>query len=541
MNSKLSSAIAAILGSVSFGATVLASPAEGPDTAAAPSASSDSLQEITVTAQRRSESMQDVPISMQAFTGQTLQQLNIQTFDDYIKYLPNVTSANNGPGQNEVFMRGLSAGSQASQGSGSTGLWPNVAIYLDNQSAQLPNRNLDIYAADLNRIEVLEGPQGTLFGAGAEAGVIRYITNEPKLDVTEGNVTAGYGVTAHGDPNNNVTAVLNLPLIDGTFAVRGVIYEDHRGGYIDNVPGTFTRQNTDLGIAKYGYGDYPAGCGPNSTPAGPPCQVPPGSPSLNNAALVGNAINPADYSGTRVEALYKFNEDWNVLLTQSYQNLNTQGVFYQQPNASDGGSLQPLEVTLFNPAYDKDRFESTAWTVNGKIGDIKAVYTGGFLDRHVDQQGDYTNYARGNYADYYQCVGPAQGVKSVCYSPSATWHSSTVRPSRIHPYRHFIYSGRIESHDFTRGGREHLEGAVRDSRLLHRQRLDRRRQGCLVGERIRREPRQFEREHLHQHRSIHRRADAASAAGSGRLVRLQILSAGGYSSAGQRSHMTSLD
>ena len=130
--------------------------------------------------------MQDVPISMQAFTAQSLQQLNVSTLDDYIKFLPNVTTANNGPGQNEVFMRGLSAGSQPSQGSGSTGLWPNVAIYLDNQSGQLPNRNLDVYAADLNRIEVLEGPQGTLFGAGAEAGVIRYITNEPKLDVTRG-------------------------------------------------------------------------------------------------------------------------------------------------------------------------------------------------------------------------------------------------------------------------------------------------------------------------------------------------------------------
>ena len=92
MNSKLSTAIAAILGGVSFGAAAMASPADGPDAAAAPGASSDSLQEITVTAQRRSESMQDVPISMQAFTGQTLQQLNIQTFDDYIKYLPNVTS-----------------------------------------------------------------------------------------------------------------------------------------------------------------------------------------------------------------------------------------------------------------------------------------------------------------------------------------------------------------------------------------------------------------------------------------------------------------
>ena len=145
-------------------------------------------------------------------------------------------------------MRGLSAGSQPSQGSGSTGLWPNVAIYLDNQSGQLPNRNLDIYAADLNRIEVLEGPQGTLFGAGAEAGVIRYITNEPKLDVTEGSVKAGYGMTAHGDPNTDVTAVLNLPLIADTLAVRAVIYDDSRGGYIDNVPATFTRKDTDIGI-----------------------------------------------------------------------------------------------------------------------------------------------------------------------------------------------------------------------------------------------------------------------------------------------------
>ncbi|PMX43589.1 TonB-dependent receptor plug domain-containing protein, partial [Pseudomonas sp. MPR-R2A6] len=91
-----------------------------------------------------------------ALTAQSLAQLNISTFDDYLKFLPNVTSASNGPGQSEVFMRGLSAGSQASQGSASTGLWPNVAIYLDNQSGQMPNRNLDVYAADLNRIEVLE-------------------------------------------------------------------------------------------------------------------------------------------------------------------------------------------------------------------------------------------------------------------------------------------------------------------------------------------------------------------------------------------------
>src|SRR5580704_7133541 len=180
-NSKLSYAIAAILGSSAVGVGHAA-------TASDADSNADMITEITVTAQRRTENIQDVPISIRAMTGETLSQLNVQTLDDYIKYLPNVTTANNGPGQNEVFMRGLSAGSQPSQGSGSTGLWPNVAIYLDNQSGQLPNRN-----------QVLEGPQGTLCGAGAEAGAIRYITNEPKLNVTEGSVTAGYSATAHGD------------------------------------------------------------------------------------------------------------------------------------------------------------------------------------------------------------------------------------------------------------------------------------------------------------------------------------------------------
>ena len=430
MNSKLSIAIASILGGVSFSATAADQ--------ATTEVSSDALQEITVTATRRSQSMQDVPIAMQAFTGQALQQLNISTFDDYIKYLPNVTSANNGPGQNEIFMRGLSAGAQPSQGSGSTGLYPNVAIYFDNQSGQLPNRNLDIYAADIDRIEVLEGPQGTLFGSGAEAGAIRYITNAPKLNVTEGNVTAGYGVTAHGDPNSNVTAVLNLPLIADTMAVRAVIYNDRRGGYIDNVPATFTRKNTDIGIHYANYAASATGACPDGLPNNGFC-VPPGSPSVNNATVAARAINPVRYQGIRAEALYKFTDDWDFLVTQSYQNMNSEGVFYQQPNASDGAPLQPLQVTLFNPSYDKDKFENTAWTLNGKFGDLKAVYTGGYLVRNVQQEGDYTNYARGFYADYYQCFGAGSGAagnpNATCYSPSATWHSNERNTHQQHEFR----------------------------------------------------------------------------------------------------------
>ena len=422
MNSRLSIAIAAILGALPI-ARSTAAPAE---------VAGDTLAEITVTAQRRSESMQDVPISMQAFTGQALQQLNIQSFDDYIKYLPNVTSASNGPGQSEVFMRGLSAGSQASQGSSSTGLFPNVAIYLDNQSGQLPNRNLDIYAADLDRIEILEGPQGTLFGAGAEAGVIRYITNQPKIDVTESNVKAGYGTTAHGDNNSDVTAVLNLPLIAEHMAVRAVVYNDRRGGYIDNVPATFTRKNTDIGIHYAGYPAVNNAC-PDGLPNNGFC-VPPGSPTINNNNLVDRAINPVTYQGMRAQLLYKINDDWDVLVAQTYQDMHSSGVFYQQPNASDGAVLKPLEVTLFSPASNNDKFEMTSLTIDGKLGPLKAVYTGGYLVRNVEQSGDYTNYARAVYAEYYQCYG-AVDLTPTCFSPRAYWHTSEQNKHMQHEFR----------------------------------------------------------------------------------------------------------
>ena len=438
MKSKISYAVAAILG----GTSVAASAQE--QSTSTETTTSEGITEVIVTAQRRSEKMQDVPISMQALTGQTLQQLNVQTFDDYLKYLPNITSANNGPGQNEVFMRGLSAGSQASQGSGSTGLWPNVAIYLDNQSGQLPNRNLDIYAADIDRIEVLAGPQGTLFGAGAQAGVIRYITNAPKLDRTEGNVTASYGVTAGGDPNTAVNAVLNLPLLEGKMAARAVIYSDRRGGYIDNVPATFTRKNTDLGMVFAYYPANASGQCPDGLPNNGYC-VPPGSPQLNNYLIAHSNINPVTYQGVRAELLYKFSDDWDLLITQSYQDMHSQGVFYQQPFASDDAPLQQLQVTLFNNLYNKDKFESTAWTVNGKFGDIRAVYTGGYLVRHVDQSGDYTNYARGVYADYYQCYGPSSYstvplTTSKCYSPSAAWHA-------VEQNQHFQHELRFSTPD----------------------------------------------------------------------------------------------
>ena len=176
----------------------------------------EELQEVIVTANRREENLQNVPMTIQVLTGETLAKLNATTFDDFVKYLPAVTAHGVGPGQNNIYVRGLATADAGIQGSGFTVAFPNVAVYLDEQSAQLPGRNLDIYAADLERIEVLEGPQGTLFGAGAQAGVVRYITNKPKLNVTEAMVNAGYATTAHGDQSSNVDATFNIPLIADT-------------------------------------------------------------------------------------------------------------------------------------------------------------------------------------------------------------------------------------------------------------------------------------------------------------------------------------
>ncbi|HEY6483767.1 MAG TPA: TonB-dependent receptor plug domain-containing protein [Steroidobacteraceae bacterium] len=427
-NYRVYCAVAAIL-SAHAAVAAAATPADASPTSSE-AESNLGISEVVVTAQRRSENAQDVPIAIQALTSETLTQLNVQTFDDYAKYLPSVTSKSNGPGQSLIYMRGLSSGASAgSQSTGTIGGFPNVAIYLDDQSGQLPGRNLDIYAADLERIEVLEGPQGTLFGAGAEAGVVRYITNKPKLNVTEGNATATYGTTAHGDNNSAINAVINLPLITDTLAVRAVVYNDQRGGYIDNVPGTFTRKNSDLGIY---YANYPTGCSATHS-----CAVPPGSPAANNNELSQNNFNPVTYQGIRASALYQINDDWNALLTQTYQDMNSQGVFYQMPNSSDGVPLKPLEVTVFSPSYDKDSFENTAWTLNGKFGDLRAIYTGGYLARNLDARNDYTNYARGVYADYYQCYGAKASASgaSRCFSPVASWRETLRNTHQSHEFR----------------------------------------------------------------------------------------------------------
>ena len=417
-NPKISAAVAAILGASSTTLVFAAAPA------AETGAGEGALGEVVVTAQRRVENLQDVPITVQAITGAQLDQLKVVSFTDLLKYTPNVSYSGNGPGTGNIFMRGLGGVGSGNQSQSTTAPFPNVALYLDEQSMQFPARNNDVYLVDMERVEVLEGPQGTLFGGGAQAGAIRYITNKPKLGITSGDVNAAYGVTAGGDPNTTANATLNIPLGD-SFALRGVIFSERRGGYIDNVFGTI------------GY-----------VPGTAPATLPNGGPTATNAFLVETNTNPVDYQGFRLSALWKINDSWDALLQQNYQNMEADGYFYAYPTSVDGVTpLGQYQIQAFTPAHTKDRYESTALTVNGKIADmLSVVYAGSYMVRHIDGIQDYSNYMRSFVGSYYACIGTGAGYFNEknfkgpypgltgkplqCSTPVGDWHDS-VRNTHI--------------------------------------------------------------------------------------------------------------
>ena len=386
----------------------------------------EAAREVIVTANRREENLQDVPITIQTMNGEQLKQLGVTTFSNLLQYTPNVTYSGNGPGTGNIFIRGLGFDGTGNQSQSTTAPFTNVALYLDEQSMQFPGRNNDIYMADMERIEILEGPQGTLFGGGAQAGALIYITNKPKLAVTTADFSAGYGITAGGDGNASLSATLNLPLVVDTLAVRAVVFSEHQGGYIDNVAGT-------IGFLP---GTLEASTGVKAS----------------NADLIASDTNPVKYQGTRLSLLWKVNDDWNLLLQQNYQDMEADGYFYAYPLDPNGSALQPYQITAFAPAYTKDRYESTAWTLRGESGALNLVYTGSFMTRHIEGQQDYSNYMRSKSGSYYSCIGrgagyfnemsfpqppPAglQGTKLTCYPPVASWHDAVENEHQSHELR----------------------------------------------------------------------------------------------------------
>lgn len=339
----------------------------------------NAIEEVVVTATKREESMQDIPLTVQALDGDALDELNISNFDDVVRFMPNVNVGGRGPGQNEVYIRGMSIDAITVMLSGAQGSTPNVAMYLDEQPITAPGRNLDIYVADMERIEVLPGPQGTLYGISSQAGTIRYITNKPDPSAFEAGFKASISDTKSGDMSYSTEAYINFPLIEDKLGIRAVVYNADFGGYIDNVPGTY-RLDPAVNPTLPADADY-------------------SKASTDNALLVEKNFNDSSYRGARIGAKYWFNDDWNAQLTWMTQELEADGVFDYDPELGD------LEVQRYFDDSLEDRFDQFAWTVEGRIGALEMVYAGAYLERRVDQSVDYTGYNNvGGFIAYYTCT-----------------------------------------------------------------------------------------------------------------------------------------
>ena len=321
------------------------------------------MEEVVVTATKRAESAQDIPVTVDALTSESLEDFGITNFEDYLIQLPGVTAGGSGPGQNTIYIRGIASTTPNLTTAGVAGIAPNVAFYLDEQPLGQPGRNLDVYAADLSRIEVLKGPQGTLFGASSQAGTVRLITNKPDFSGSYGRLSVEGSNTKKGEGSNKFEAMYNLPISD-TLAVRAVVYRDDQGGWVDNVPGTLTVQESarfrDAGYVRTnGVPVSASRAGLNSAtyinslpeevqytslrvpfdPFDPNSQVE--FRAANNEALVESDFNDTLYTGGRISLRAEINEDWSLLLGAMTQELETDGTFTADPTlGTDSPSVQ---------------------------------------------------------------------------------------------------------------------------------------------------------------------------------------------------------
>lgn len=393
------------------------------------------IEEVLVTATKRTESMQDIPVAVSALGEESLDQLGISNFEDYLLQLPNVTAGGSGPGQNTIYIRGVASTTPGLTVAGVAGLAPNVALYLDEQPLAQPGRNLDVYAADLARVEVLSGPQGTLFGASSQAGTVRLITNKPDPSGNYASIDLGTAFTHKGEMSNNVEAMVNIPFNE-KLTVRGVVYVDNQGGYIDNVvgqrnltesarfrpEGTVRSNGLPVSAGRAGFQSTADLSGVNFIDA-------------DNSTRVEEDFNDTTYSGVRLSALWDINDDWSLTVAHTEQELETDGVFFADPNLGD------LEIQRYEDDSLEDAFSNTNWTLAGRIGELEAIYTGAFTDRETDQFIDYADYIFvGQYLPYYICDGSvtypgASAPSGTCQAPNMFVKSTSQTEVSSHEVR----------------------------------------------------------------------------------------------------------
>lgn len=362
---QLSRAIALACGTAAFGA----------------SAQQTVLEEIIVSAQKRDQDVQSVPITINVLNNAQLTNLAVRKLEDYVTMLPNVSYIQLNPIRSEIYVRGISSGGNSELGGAS-----NVAAYLDEQPVTTASTYLNPHIYDIARIEVLAGPQGTLFGANAQSGAIRIISNKPDPS----HFSAGYDLEGnsieHGDAGYVAEGFVNIPVMQDRAAVRLVGWYQRDAGYIDNVPITHTFRNGRI----------------RDTLTDPADIALAADITVDNAAAVENDFNEATTKGGRAALKIDLNDNWTATAMVLRQELDTQGVWDHDPSVGD------LEVTRLLSESESDEFTQSSLTLTGKLGNTNLTYTGAYLDRHYLQDLDYSFYSDyyisySYVASYYSC------------------------------------------------------------------------------------------------------------------------------------------
>lgn len=322
---------------------------------------SSQLETVVVTATKRAENLQNVPFSIQAIGTERLEQLQINGFADYVKYLPAVVyqpggssggagAGNGAPGFANVYMRGVVSGGDGNH----SGSLPSVGVYLDEQPITTIGGTLNVHIYDVARVEQLAGPQGTLYGASSESGTIRIITNQPDPGAFEASYDVQGNHVDHGDFGYILEGMVNQPIAENA-AIRLVAWDEHDAGFIDNVPGTRTYPTSGI--------------------------------TINNYRIAKKDYNDADTIGARAALKVDLDNNWTITPSIMLQQEKSNGVTSWDPHVGY------LDVTHFYPEYVHDGWWQAALTVQGKISNLDLVYSGGYMDRRIREESDYTDYS----------------------------------------------------------------------------------------------------------------------------------------------------
>ncbi|MBF6024071.1 TonB-dependent receptor [Lysobacter niastensis] len=364
------------------------------------------LDTVTVTSQKRTENLQKVPISIEVLGEQKLDELNVTDFEDYVKYLPSVSYQSFGPGFAQIYMRGVASGGDGNH----SGSLPSVGVYLDEQPVTTIQGPLDIHIYDVARVESLSGPQGTLYGASAQAGALRIITNKPD----PGQFSAGYDLEVnavdHGGIGHIEEGFVNIPLTDNS-AIRLVGWNQHDAGYIDNKPGDRQfpqRVASDGGTPDDDSDDVAPSWGGVLTNRD--CT------STDLLVCTGRAeddYNEVDTTGARLAAKIDFAETWSITPVIMGQTAKAKGNFAFDEQVGD------LALNHFYKEESDDKWWQGALTVEGKIGNFDLTYNYAHLKRNVDVDSDYNDYgfwydtlaSYNAYDDNDNLINPSQYIQ----------------------------------------------------------------------------------------------------------------------------------